>query len=76
MPAVKVHEAESNLSKLIKRARRGENIIIARGAIPMVRLVPIGVVKGQRQPGALRGKLWVGLEFFSPLPPGELDAGD
>ncbi|HEX3585439.1 MAG TPA: HNH endonuclease [Candidatus Angelobacter sp.] len=32
-----------------------------------VRFVPIADVKGRRQPGALRGKLRVGLEFFEPL---------
>ncbi len=72
MRAVKVHEAKSKLSKLITRACRGEEIIIVRGATPVVRLVPIGAVKGQRQPGALRGKLRVGPDFFAPLPPPEI----
>jgi prevent-host-death family protein len=74
MNAVKVHEAKSNLSKLIKRARRGEEVVIARGATPVVRLVPIGAVRGRRRPGALRGKFRVGRKFFAPLPPGELGA--
>ena len=74
MHSVKVHEAKTNLSKLIKRARRGEEVVIARGSTPVVRLVPIGSVKGRRQPGALRGKLRVGREFFAPLPPAELAA--
>ena len=74
MPSVKVHEAKTNLSKLIQRARRGEEVIIARGSTPVVRLVPIGTVKGQRQPGVLRGKLRVGPKFFTPLPSAELAA--
>ena len=74
MVSVKVHEAKTNLSKLIERACRGEEIIIARDAIPVVRLVPVGKVRGQRQPGALRGKLNVGPEFFEPLPAKELSA--
>ena len=74
MCSVKVHEAKTNLSKLIARARRGEEVIIARGKTPVVRLVPIGAVQGRRQPGVLRGKLRVGPEFFAPLPPGELAA--
>ena len=72
MPSIKVHEAKTNLSKLIERACRGEEVVIARGAIPVVRLVPVGEVQGRRQPGALRGKLRVGPEFFRPLPAGEL----
>ncbi len=71
---VKVHEAKTNLSKLIARARRGEEVVIARGKTPVVRLVPIAEVQGRRQPGVLRGKLRVGPEFFAPLPPSELAA--
>jgi len=37
----------------------------------VVRLVPIADIKGRRQPGALRGKLRVGQEFFEPLADGE-----
>ena len=74
MSPVKVHEAKTNLSKLIARARRGEEVVIARGKTPVVRLVPIGEVQGRRQPGVLRGKLRVGPEFFAPLPPSELAA--
>ena len=60
MISVKVHEAKTNLSKLIEQACRGEEIIIARGATPVVRLVPVGKVRGRRQPGALRGS-WLEL---------------
>lgn len=74
MRSIKVHEAKTNLSKLIERACRGEEVIIARGTTPVVRLVPIGEVQGRRQPGALRGKLRVGPEFFEPLPAEELSA--
>ncbi len=72
MRSIKVHKAKTNLSKLIEQACRGEEIIIARGATPVVRLVPVGKVQGRRQPGVLRGKLQVGPEFFAPLPAQEL----
>ena len=72
--SVKVHEAKTNLSKLIEHACHGEQIIITRGAIPLVRLVPVGKVRGRRQPGALLGKLHVGPEFVEPLPSDELSA--
>ena len=71
---VTVHEAKTNLTRLLQKASAGEEIIIARGATPVARLVPIGEVKGQRQPGALKGKLIVGREFFEPLPVEELSA--
>jgi prevent-host-death family protein len=72
MKTFTIHEAKTNLSKLIEQACEGEEVVIARGPEPVVRLVPIADVKGRRQPGALRGKLRVGLEFFEPLTEEEL----
>ena len=71
MSIVTIHQAKTNLSRLIEKASEGEEVIIARGAKPVARLVPIEV-KGKRQPGSLKGKLRVGPEFFKPLPAGEL----
>ena len=72
MSVVTIHRAKTNLSRLIKRASAGEEVIIARGSKPVARLVPVGEVKGKRQPGSLKGKLQVGAEFFEPLPKSEL----
>lgn len=72
MTVVTVHQAKTNLSRLIKKAAQGEDVIIARGPKPVARLVPVGEVKGKRQPGSLKGKLRVGPEFFEPLPASEL----
>lgn len=72
MKTFTIHEAKTNLSKLIEQACQGEEVVIARGPEPVVRLVPIADVKGRRQPGALRGKLRVGAEFFEPLSEEEL----
>lgn len=67
-----IHQAKTNLSRLIEKASEGEEVIIARGSKPVARVVPVGEVKGKRQPGSLKGKLRVGPEFFEPLPTGEL----
>jgi prevent-host-death family protein len=72
MKRVTIHEAKTNLSRLIERACRGEEIIIARGPDPVARLVPVATSKGRRKLGILKGKLVVGSEFFEPLPPDEL----
>ena len=72
MSIVTIHKAKSTLSRLIKKASAGEEIILARGEKPVARLVPVGETKGKRQPGALKGKLHVGPEFFTPLPLEEL----
>jgi prevent-host-death family protein len=74
MKTVTIHQAKTNLSRLIEQACRGEEVIISRGSEPVARLVPLQDKSGKRKPGALKGKLHVGPEFFEPLPPEELDA--
>lgn len=72
MRKVTIHEAKTNLSRLIARVSAGEEVIIARGPEPVARLVPLRGGKGQRRPGSLKGKFQVGAEFFEPLPAEEL----
>jgi prevent-host-death family protein len=71
---VTIHQAKTNLSRLIQKASNGEEVIISRGSKPVARLVPLGETKGKRQPGSLKGKLLVGPEFFEALPADELSA--
>jgi prevent-host-death family protein len=71
---VTIHQAKTNLSRLLRRASEGEEVIIARGSKPVARLVPMGEAKGKRQPGSLKGRLVVGPEFFESLSAGELSA--
>jgi antitoxin (DNA-binding transcriptional repressor) of toxin-antitoxin stability system len=73
MKTITIHKAKTNLSRLIEDACQGEEIVIARGKNPVVRLVPILNAAGERKPGRLRGKFKLGPEFFEPLPPEELD---
>jgi prevent-host-death family protein len=73
METITVHKAKTQLSRLIEKACRGEEIVIARGAEPVVRLVPIADKRGRRKPGAWKGKIQIGAEFFEPLPPEQLD---
>ena len=74
METITIHKAKTELSRLIERACRGEEIVIARGKKPVVRLVAIGDKTGERKPGAWKGKIEIGPEFFEPLPKEELDA--
>ncbi|PYX03115.1 MAG: hypothetical protein DMG86_04695 [Acidobacteria bacterium] len=41
METITIHKAKTQLSRLIEKACRGEEIVIARGSEPVVRLVPI-----------------------------------
>ena len=42
---VNVHQAKTQLSKLIEAALRGEEVVIARGDVPVVRLLPVEKMK-------------------------------
>jgi prevent-host-death family protein len=72
MTTVTIHAAKTQLSKLIARVEAGEEVIIARRDKPVARLVPIEPPKPKRQFGSMKGKVWVGPEFFEPLPEEEL----
>ena len=75
MDPLTIHFAKTHLSRLIAQACAGEEVIIARGETPVVRLVPIEP-RRNREFGAMRGRVVVDESFFEPLPDGELDAWD
>ncbi len=68
-----VHAAKTNLSKLLERAEAGDEVVIARGQTPVVRLTLVNHVAPHRQFGAMRGRAKVTRAFFEPLPADELD---
>lgn len=73
MPTFTIHDAKTNLSKLVARAEAGEEIVLARGKDPVVKIVPVATkAKPTRKFGALKGKIKIGPEFFDPLPDEEL----
>ena len=72
MKTVTVHAAKTHLSRLIQEAAAGEEVVIARGKIPVVRLVPVRAGKPERRFGAFRGRARVSAAFFAPLPKAEL----
>lgn len=74
MSTTTIHEAKTNLSRLIEKAERGEQVVIARGKTPVVRLVPIHPPSKHRLPGLFKDEFEVGQAFFDPLPPDELAA--
>jgi len=72
MAQFSVHEAKTNLSKLIADALAGGEVVIARGSIPAVRLVPVAP-RGRRRFGALKGKIAIDKRFNEALPDSEVD---
>ena len=73
MASYTVQEAEAQLSELIDRAERGEEVIITRGDKPAMRLIAITEPAGKkagRRPGACKGEIpeIPDSVFFDPLP--------
>ncbi|TCO56843.1 type II toxin-antitoxin system Phd/YefM family antitoxin [Actinocrispum wychmicini] len=60
---VNIYEAKTRLSQLVDQAVDGEDVIIARNGTPVARLVPFQRPAARRQPGALRGKIWMAPDF-------------
>lgn len=53
MTTVNMHDAKSQLSKLVEAAERGETVIIARNGRPAARLCALDETAGQWSPQAL-----------------------
>ncbi len=62
-----VHQAKTNLSRLIKEAEKGTEVIITRGKKPVAKLVPIASASKKRIPGSMKGQLWAAPGAFDPL---------
>jgi len=65
---VNMHDAKTRLSELVAAAEEGEDVVIARGGTPAVRLVPITVRHRPVRLGALAGQIEIGDDFDEPLP--------
>ena len=73
MATVTIHEAKTQLSRLIARVEAGEEIVIVRGKDPVARLMPVLHKKKRPPAGFLKGKVSIPDSFFfDPLPEDEL----
>lgn len=57
MQTVNIHEAKTQLSKLVARAAAGEDIIVAKGGKPAARLGPLEEAPRKRKLGWLQGQI-------------------
>lgn len=57
MQAVNIHEAKTQLSRLVDRAAAGEAIVIARAGKPVARLVALAARPERRQLGLFAGQI-------------------
>jgi prevent-host-death family protein len=74
MSTYNIHEAKSQLSKLIDAMLRGEKVIIAKAGKPVAVLGPLRAAGTIRVRGVLRGQIKLGPEFDEPLPLDVLDS--
>jgi prevent-host-death family protein len=76
MRTVNVHQAKTQLSRLLDAAHAGETILLAKAGKPWARLMPLEGGAVNRQPGGLRGLLLLPDPdcFLEPLPEAELAA--
>ena len=69
MATFTVHQAKTNLSRLIADALAGGEVVIApHGREPAVRLVPAERVQKRPLLGAMKGRVTLDDSFFDPLP--------
>jgi prevent-host-death family protein len=65
---VNIHEAKTHFSRLVERAAKGEEIVIARAGRPLARLMPLASPTRPRRPGLLKGRIRISNNFDAPLP--------
>ncbi len=66
MIQVNIHDAKTNLSKLLEAVARGEEVVIAKSGRPVAKLVPLPRL--EKSPGRLEGKIRIADDFDAPLP--------
>lgn len=64
---VNLYEAKTQLSALVERAARGEEIVIAKAGRPVARLVAVSPRTTPRKLGAWKGRVTIGPDFDEPL---------
>ena len=65
MRTVNIHEAKTQLSRLVDEASKGEPFIIAKAGKPLVKVLPLGAPTGAeiRRTGFLKGQIAVPDDF-------------
>ena len=65
---VNIHDAKTNLSRLLVRVANGEEVIISRAGKPIAKIVPIAGRPKKRRPGSAKGKVVIKGSFDAPPP--------
>ncbi len=73
MEVINIHEAKTNLSRIVESVSQGEGVIIAKAGKPVARLMPLAAPKRTIKFGVLAGQISVPDDFDAPLPDELLD---
>lgn len=63
MQTINIHEAKTNLSKLIERTKNGEDVIISKAGKPVAKLSAYKEKLKPRKFGLWKGKVWISDDF-------------
>jgi len=68
MQVVNIHDAKTQLSRLLEQVQAGEDVVIAKSGTPIARLVPYTSPKRKiAPPGAMEGDIWISDDFDAPM---------
>ncbi len=74
MAQVNIYEAKTHFSRLVARVLAGEEIVVAKAGVPLIKLVPVEPPPTGRVAGSLRGQIEIGDDFDDPMPPEVIDS--
>ena len=64
---INIHEAKTQLSRIVDEVAAGSEVIIAKAGKPMARLIPITPSPRPKKLGLLKSKIEVPDDFNTPL---------
>jgi len=63
MQIVNIHDAKTNLSKLLEEVYSGKDVVIAKAGKPVAKIVKYKEKAKPRKPGLWKGKVWIADDF-------------
>ena len=68
MQVVNIHDAKTQLSKLLEQVQSGVDVVIAKAGKPIVRMIPYTPPNHViAAPGGMEGQIWIADDFDAPV---------
>lgn len=58
-----ISEAKAELSALVEKVQKGEEVILAKAGKPVAKLIPYRGPAAPRTPGSMSGEIWIAPDF-------------